>query len=103
MIEVNLSVDQNSIRKIIAEIDYVGNGKINYTEFLAATLNLKENLTEEVLHRLFKRFDVDDTNFISKKNLIDVFKRLGRTQITEDEVTEMIRAHDIVKDGQVSF
>ena len=56
-----------------------------------------------MLHRLFKRFDVDDTNFISKDNLIDAFKRLGRSDISLEQVTQMISVHDIAKDGQVSF
>lgn len=49
--------------------------------------------------RLFKKFDVDDTNYISKENLLDAFKRLGRINITLEEVSEMIRVHDIEKDG----
>jgi len=38
MKELNIGVVDDEIEKIIKEIDYVGNGKINYTEFLAATL-----------------------------------------------------------------
>ena len=76
---------------------------INYTEFLAATLTLQDEITDDMYMRLFKKFDVDDTNYISKENLLDAFKRLGRTNITLDEVSEMIRVHDIHKDGQVSF
>ena len=33
-------VSPEDIDKIIAEIDYVGNGKISYTEFLSATLSM---------------------------------------------------------------
>ena len=101
MNEVNMHVSDEEIQKIIAEIDYVGNGKINYTEFLAATLTI--TLTDTLLLRLFKKFDVDNTGYISKENLIDAFRRLGHTNISMDEVTEMIAKHDIAKDGQVSF
>ena len=59
-------------------MDYFGNGKINYSEFLAATLSAKNTLTDEMLWRLFKTFDVDDTDFISKANLLEAFQRLGR-------------------------
>ena len=34
------------ILNIIAELDYQGNGFINYSEFLGATLNMEEFLTE---------------------------------------------------------
>ncbi len=73
MKQVDIGVKDAAIDQIIAEIDYVGNGKINYTEFLAVTLSFQETLSEEMLTRLFKRFDVDDTGFISKQNLIDAF------------------------------
>ena len=35
----------DEIDKIIMEVDYYGNGKINYSEFLAATLDMKKFLT----------------------------------------------------------
>ncbi len=39
MKQVDIGVKDAAIDQIIAEIDYVGNGKINYTEFLAVTLS----------------------------------------------------------------
>lgn len=56
-----------------------------------------------MLWRLFKKFDVDDTGFISKDNLFDAFKRLGRNSMSLTDVNEMIYAHDIAKDGRISF
>ena len=34
---------------------------------------------------------------------MDAFSRLGRKNLTMREVGEMIHAHDIAKDGQISF
>lgn len=99
MKDMNIGSADGEIDKIIREIDYIGNGKINYTEFLAATLQIRDSLTEEMLWRLFKKFDVDDTGFISKENLMEAFKRLGRAKLTLTDVSEMIYAHDIAKDG----
>ena len=62
---------------------------------MAATLSFQETLTDDMLLRLFKKFDVDDTGYISKENLLDAFKRLGRSNLTMEEVTEMIKVHDI--------
>mmetsp|Transcript_7782 Transcript_7782/g.10992 ORF Transcript_7782/g.10992 Transcript_7782/m.10992 type:complete len:105 (-) Transcript_7782:193-507(-) len=73
MKQVKMGVDAATIDRIISEIDYVGNGKINYTEFLAATLSFSDELTDEMLLRLFKRFDVDDTGYISRENLVEAF------------------------------
>ena len=103
MKDLSIGVADGEIDKIIREIDYIGNGKINYTEFLAATLQIQETLTEEMLWQLFKKFDVDDTGYISKENLMDAFKRLGRKDMTLFDVSEMIYAHDIAKDGRISF
>ena len=99
MKSMKIGAADGEIDKIIREIDYVGNGKINYTEFLSATLEIKDTLTEEMLWRLFKKFDVDDTGFISKENLVEAFKRLGRSKLTLTDISEMIYAHDIAKDG----
>ena len=73
MKQVNMGVDEATIDRIISECDIVGNGKIMYTEFLAATLSFNDELSDEMLLRLFKRFDVDDTGKISRENLIEAF------------------------------
>jgi len=54
-------------------IDYKGNSKLNYTEFIAATLSVKKVLTQEKLVALFKHFDVDDTDYITPENLKEAF------------------------------
>ena len=61
-----VKLSEKDIEDIIFEIDDNGNGKINYSEFLAATVSLKQFMTEEKLWMMFKHFDVDDNNYISK-------------------------------------
>lgn len=39
--ESNLNIPDSEVEKIINEVDYFGNKKINYTEFLVATLDVK--------------------------------------------------------------
>ena len=68
---------------MVREIEFVGKSGINYTEFLSATLTAQNYLTDELLWSLFKSFDIDDTNYISVQNLREVFRRLGRYEITE--------------------
>jgi calcium-dependent protein kinase len=50
-------------------VDYEGNGSINYTEFLSATVSVKSVLTYEKLWALFKHFDTDDSGTITPDNL----------------------------------
>jgi len=61
-----VKLSEKDIEDIIFEIDDNGNGKINYSEFLAATVSLKEFMTEEKLWMMFKHFDVEDNDYISK-------------------------------------
>ena len=85
-------------------MDYYGNGKINYSEFLAATLSANDTINDEMLWQVFKTFDVDNTDYISQPNLIEAFKRLGRDFLVgEEEVRELITIHDIAHDGKISF
>ena len=80
---MNIGLKDEEIESLIKEVDYVGNGKINYTEFLSATLSIQDTLTEEMLWRLFKKFDVDDTDYITKENLKEAFTRLGKASMKE--------------------
>ena len=40
-----LQLTKEEVEQIIKEIDYSGNGKINYTEFLAATFDMTKVLS----------------------------------------------------------
>jgi Ca2+-binding EF-hand superfamily protein len=46
-------VPDEDIDKIIHEVDYLGNGKINYTEFLVATLDVKNFLDDNKIREVF--------------------------------------------------
>ena len=78
------------------------NGKINYSEFLAATLSLHEFATEEKMWMIFKRFDVDNTDFISKSNIAEVMRKLDRS-ITEKELEDSLKDANLTKSGHISF
>ena len=41
-----MNMSDTEIKEMIAEIDYHGNGKINYSEFLSATINVRTFLTD---------------------------------------------------------
>ena len=83
-------------------VDFRGNGKINYSEFLAATISVKNVLNDELLYALFKHFDTDDSDFITLENIREAFNKAGK-QVDEREIEEMIEKHDIAKDKRISF
>jgi calcium-dependent protein kinase len=87
---------------MITNIDYLGNGQINYSEFLAATIQSKLQIKEEHLWTVFKKFDTDDTGFISEDNLETVMRNAGK-QLSRDAIHDMIKEVDFKNDGQISF
>jgi calcium-dependent protein kinase len=56
---------------------------INYSEFLAATVDRKKALTMQNLWFAFHHFDVDNSGFITEAGLTEVFHREGRPMSTE--------------------
>ena len=51
---------------------------------------------------IFKRFDVDNTDFITKENLIKAMKKIGKS-ITMEEVNEVLDKHDTMHKGAITF
>ena len=57
-------ISDEEIDKIIANLDYDDNKKINYSEFLSATIQADKYLTREKILALFKQFDYDNDDHI---------------------------------------
>lgn len=53
--------------------DILGDGRINYSEFIAATLRSRIKLEEHWIWMAFKKFDVDRTGSITEDNLREAF------------------------------
>lgn len=45
--KIGRKASAQEIKTIIDNVDYLGNGKINYSEFLAATVDIQKLLSEE--------------------------------------------------------
>jgi calcium-dependent protein kinase len=95
-------ISDEQVSKIISEVDEHKNGKINYSEFLAATVDVNQFMSEEKLWMIFKHFDVDDTEYISKENISEAFQKMGK-KISNEEIDAAIGVHDIKNDGRISF
>ena len=48
-----MSLGQDEIQSIINELDFAENKRINYSEFIAATINVNEYLSDERLAAIF--------------------------------------------------
>ena len=83
------------ILSIIAELDYQGNGVINYSEFLGATLDMDKFLTYERLIAVFQQFNTEGSDLMSRKSIVNSMQRFGH-ELSSLEVIEMLqKQHDI--------
>eukprot|EP01066_Platyproteum_vivax_P013643 Platyproteum_vivax@DN6161_c0_g1_i3.p1 len=89
---------------IVNDIDMDGSGKIEYSEFVAATLDRGRYAEESVAKASFDVLDLDNDGIISR---IDLQRVLGTEEIVDtngiQKVYEMIRQADLNEDGQIDF
>lgn len=93
---------KEEIKKMIADIDKDGSGKLSFADFLSLmTIKMAEKDTKEEILKAFRLFDDDETGTISFKNLKRVAKELGEN-LTDEELQEMIEEADRDGDGEVN-
>mmetsp|Transcript_18327 Transcript_18327/g.24316 ORF Transcript_18327/g.24316 Transcript_18327/m.24316 type:complete len:540 (-) Transcript_18327:290-1909(-) len=90
---------EEDVEALFDNVDVDKNGKIYYTEFLAATLEVVGRIEEDRLAEAFDKIDDDDTGYISGKNL----KKLLGKDYTPEKVAEIMKEVDTNKDGKISF
>lgn len=73
--------------------------EIHYSEFLAAMVSSRIQLHEDLLKQTFKRFDTDNSGFITVENLKQV---LGET-FEGFNMKEFIEEADVSADGMISY
>lgn len=71
-------------------MDFHCDGKVNYSEFLAATLSTIEFNKEEKLWSAFKYFDSNDSGYITFDSVLDALKESG-VIINEEELCETFK------------
>mmetsp|Transcript_5560 Transcript_5560/g.10446 ORF Transcript_5560/g.10446 Transcript_5560/m.10446 type:complete len:498 (-) Transcript_5560:91-1584(-) len=73
--------------------------EIHYSEFLAAMVSSQIALNDTLLQSTFRRFDSDNSGFITPENLRSV---LGST-FDEDMIEELLAEADTSRDGKISY
>jgi calcium-dependent protein kinase len=92
----------DSVDNIIKTIDGDNNGYIEFDEFLRATINKENLLTEKNLKMAFDFFDRDKNGGISAKELKFILKE-GNINSKDSVWKNMIKEIDLNGDGQINF
>ncbi|CAG9316343.1 unnamed protein product [Blepharisma stoltei] len=77
-----------------------GDGRLSYSEFLAATLAAKDIVDEDLLLRIFKHFDVKGNGKITAESFEEAIKRSGRKGIDGEKAIAEVDSKD---KGYISF
>merc|ERR1712232_549616 len=89
------------LQQIMEDVDSDGSGVIDYTEFLAATLDKRVYMKEDVCWSAFRVFDRNGDGKISKEELRQVLNDDGVADIAKQNIAEIIKEIDKDGDGEV--
>lgn len=85
-----ISLSKEELQNIINSADDQNNGKLDYSEFIVASINQKKFVDKEKLISAFKYFDVDDSGYIDAGDLKNALLRSGKKIINNEGVDKMI-------------
>ena len=89
------------VDKIFQKVDIDESGKIEYSEWIVATIDLKKLLTPEKLHDAFNLFDKDNSGSISAQEVKDVL--CSGQEVDDDVWDKIIAQNDTDGDHEISL
>jgi calcium-dependent protein kinase len=94
-------MSEDDVDALFNQVDADNSGFIDYSEFVVASMNEKNLLTNEKLEAAFKMFDKDGSGLITGDEIKEVMCAQGG--LAEDAVKEIIKQVDDNGDGEISF
>lgn len=94
----------DNILELLKSADTDGSGEINYTEFLAATIDQTVFLREDYLRTAFKLFDKDGSGKIDNDEVIALLQgeELGNL-VSSNAIATAMKEIDQNGDGEIDF
>jgi calcium-dependent protein kinase len=92
--------NDDEINEIFARIDVNSTGNIDFTEFLMATVNYKQDIHEKELRQIFNIIDKDKSGTLSKDEIAEFFNLTGEDRA--GELKALMNEVDTNKDGMIS-
>lgn len=93
------------VEEMFERIDYDKTGFIEYSEFVIATMNEKDLLSNDKLKHAFDMFDADGSGHISKDELVEVlsfFQSVDKS-LDSDVIDRIVKQVDENDDGEIDF
>eukprot|EP00928_Gymnodinium_smaydae_P039821 TRINITY_DN27122_c0_g1_i1.p1 TRINITY_DN27122_c0_g1~~TRINITY_DN27122_c0_g1_i1.p1 ORF type:complete len:542 (-),score=129.99 TRINITY_DN27122_c0_g1_i1:131-1756(-) len=78
---------EEELQEVFDKVDVARDGEIHYSEFIAAVMESRLDIQDELLLETFKLFDVSRTGYITRGDLERV---LGKTRFANDDIDNMI-------------
>ena len=100
--EVTGALNNEEIDALISIADQDGDGEIGYEEFVCLVNRMKGGDSEEEMRKAFRYFDIDKDGVISKGDMKEALRRLGK-QFNDQTITEIFDDADENGDGMVDY
>ena len=95
------TLSKEDVFKIFDSVDIDKSGFINFTEFVMASMNEKEFLSDEKLLSTFKNFDKSGSGTIKTTEIKELLA-FGKI-IIDEVIVEVVKQVDANGDGEISF
>lgn len=103
MVAHNVAIPE-SLEEILDTVDTDASGRIEYTEFIAATISKKQYLKREAMWAAFRKFDLNGDGSITKQELRTMLEAPDDDKcLDSDTVDKLIGDIDLNGDGQIQF
>lgn len=99
----DVKIPEAELEAIMANADVNGDGKVDYEEFLAATMHLGKLEREEHLYKAFQFFDKDGSGYITVDELQGALKEHGDAAVVAAHINEILQDVDKDKDGRIDY
>ena len=94
----------DTLLALLQSADTDGSGEINYTEFLAATIDANIFMREDYLRTAFNMFDKDGSGKIDNDEVIALLQGEDlASYVSKDAITEAMQVIDANGDGEIDF
>ena len=98
--QCGITISDEDFDQLFNKLDVGKSGTINFTEYVAGSLNLSVLSNDKFLQDAFNFFDKDKNGFLDKGEITTAF---GTGWISDEKVVQLFEEVDTSKDGKISF